>query len=394
MNERFSTQEMAALLAHHTAPAVSIYLPTHRAITQITQDTLQLRNQLKEAESKLLAMGLRSPVARDLLAPAYALIEETPFWQNQSDGLALFLSENTFLRYRLPLTFTPTVIVAGDPGARFHIKPLLPLLTNDGTFYLLALSQNDVRLLRGTRRRIEAIAPAGIPTSLAEAMRYDDPERQLQYHTANAPGATGSRGGAIFHGHGGDATNAEKDHLLRFFQQIDRGLRDFLETQRAPLVLAGVEYLLPIYQQANSYPHLMDTGIPGSPDFLSDEELHTAAWTLVEPVFQAAQDAALADYQRLAGTGRTATDLAELVPAADHGRVAAALIAQEAAQWGDYDPHRGTVEFHDVDHTRLTDLTDLTDLFAVYTYLRGGDVFVLPAAAMPNAAPVAAIYRY
>ncbi|RPJ11944.1 MAG: hypothetical protein EHM37_10145 [Deltaproteobacteria bacterium] len=33
---------------------------------------------------------------------------------------------------------------------RFHVKPLLPVLTSDGTFYILALSQNQLRLLEGT----------------------------------------------------------------------------------------------------------------------------------------------------------------------------------------------------------------------------------------------------
>jgi hypothetical protein len=30
-------------------------------------------------------------------------------------------------------------------------------------------------------------------------------------------------------------------------------------------VLAGVEYLLPIYREANTYPHLLAEGIHGNP---------------------------------------------------------------------------------------------------------------------------------
>jgi hypothetical protein len=39
---------------------------------------------------------------------------------------------------------------------RFHIKPLLPLLSGDGRFYVLALSQSEVRLLQGTRYSVSA----------------------------------------------------------------------------------------------------------------------------------------------------------------------------------------------------------------------------------------------
>jgi len=40
---------------------------------------------------------------------------------------------------------------------RFHLKPLLPLLTGDGRFYILALSQNQVRLLQGTRYSVRGL---------------------------------------------------------------------------------------------------------------------------------------------------------------------------------------------------------------------------------------------
>ena len=68
-----------------------------------------------------------------------------------------------------------------------------------------------------------------------------------------------------------------------------------------PLLLAGVEYLLPIYKEANTYPHLIDTVIKGNPDLLSADELHKSAWEIIRPLFQAAQEEAFAHYQQLAG---------------------------------------------------------------------------------------------
>lgn len=37
-------------------------------------------------------------------------------------------------------------------------------------------------------------------------------------------------------------------------------------TNMPPLVLAGVEYLLPIYRRANTYPYLLDGGVTGNPE--------------------------------------------------------------------------------------------------------------------------------
>ena len=89
---------------------------------------------------------------------------------------------------------------------------------------------------------------------------------------------------AIFHGHGVGELPDKKDRILRYFQKVDAGLNDILADQQAPLVLAGVDYLLPIYQQANSYPHLLTDGITGDPEDVSDEDLHRQALDIVLPI--------------------------------------------------------------------------------------------------------------
>ena len=68
-----------------------------------------------------------------------------------------------------------------------------------------------------------------------------------------------------------------------------REMYEVLREEQAPLVVAAVDYLLPIFRQASAYPHLLQRGIEGNPDRLSEKELHDRAWTLVEPSFQAAR---------------------------------------------------------------------------------------------------------
>ena len=112
-------------------------------------------------------------------------------------------------------------------GERFHIKPLLPMFVGDGRFFILAVSQNDVRVLNGTRNSVDKINLEDMPTSLAEALRFEDPERQLQIHTStDAPRGVTERPSA-FHGYG-VGTNDAKINLLRYFHILDRGLNQFL----------------------------------------------------------------------------------------------------------------------------------------------------------------------
>jgi hypothetical protein len=158
--------ELKTLVEKRGEWCVSLYLPTHRAGRDIQQDPIRLKNLLRNAEERLLAGGLRTAEARSLLAPAQALLQDEMFWRHQSDGLAIFLSPTEFHSYRLPLKF-PEIRVVTD---RFHIKPLLPLIHSGQRFFVLALSQNQVRLLDCTQHHVDEVELENVPTSLAEAL--------------------------------------------------------------------------------------------------------------------------------------------------------------------------------------------------------------------------------
>ncbi len=375
-------EELEKLVEGHGGPCVSIFLPTHRAGTETQQDPIRLKNLLGEAREDLLARELRSTEADQILEPACELLVDDVFWRYQSDGLAIFLSRDDFRSYRLPLRFEELAVVAD----RYHVKPVLPLLTGDGQFYVLALSQNEVRLLRATRHSVGEVELRDVPESLADALRHDDPEKQLQFHT----GTSGGRGGraAVFHGH--EAADA-KDDILCYFRRIDRGVREALKGSRALLVLAGVDYLLPIYREANTYPHLVEEGITGNLERLSKEEVHREAWAIVRPHFLEARREAVARYEQLAGTGQTSNDLREIIPAAYYGRVDVLFAAAGSRRWGCFDPGTGEAELHE--EAEFGD-GDLLDFAAVQTLLNKGTVYVLNPEDMPGSVVVASVFRY
>jgi hypothetical protein len=115
-----------------------------------------------------------------------------------------------------------------------------------------------------------------------QALQYDDPERQLQFHTGTPAG--GDRRAATFHGEG-TGTDDAKTNLLRFFPQVDRAVVRVIKNPSVPLVVASVDYLIPLYRTANTHPSLLQDGVPGTPEGLRSDELHARAWPLVEPRF-------------------------------------------------------------------------------------------------------------
>ena len=81
-------------------------------------------------------------------------------------------------------------------------------------------------------------------------------------------------------------------------------------------MLAGVEYLLPLYREANTYPHLFEEGITGNQKLLKPEELSARLCHWLEPLFLQAQSEAIAQYHDLTGSDKISADLQEAVSAA------------------------------------------------------------------------------
>jgi hypothetical protein len=381
--------ELEQLMRKEQQWCVSIYMPAHRTGTDAQQDPIRLKNLLGEAEKRLSDHGVGPRDVQKMLEPATQLLQDSNFWQHQSDGLAIFITSNKVRRYRLPLNF-PELMVVTD---HFHISPLLPLFTGDGQFYILALSQNEVRLLNGTRDSVSEVDIGQVGGSLAEAIPSVNHQMSLQLHSSGSAGGMSGSGSATFHGQGGGSDESAKQELLRYFRIVADGLKEFLQGNQVPLVLAGVEYLLPIYKEANTYPNLIDTVIKGNPDLLSADELHKSAWEIIRPLFQAAQEDAFAHYQQLAGQAseRVADTLEKIVPAAYHGQVETLFVAAGEQPWGILNPVANEIEVHDPIESGDEPLLDLA---TVHTHLKGGTVYFVEPEMLPGGTTAAAVLRY
>jgi len=362
---------------------VSLFMPTHRAGREMEQDPIRFKNLLRKAEEQLLASGLRSPEVQKILKKPQRLLQDKDFWQRQSDGLALFFTEDLFQYFRLPVEFAETTVLTD----RFHVKPLLPILARDSTFYILALSQNQLRLLEGTRHTVDEMDLGDTPESLAATFLDGFPEKQLQSHTSR-PSAGGTRS-PLFHGH--DPSDDTKKHIQQWFRTIDKAVTDLLTGTQSPLVLAGVDNLFPLYREINTYPHLVEKGIPGNPDAMRAEDFLPQAWSIVEPIFNQERKAVLAQYQQLSGTGQTTTDVAAAALAAHHGRIEALFVAVGVQAWGRFDSENNRVDLHETPQPGDEDLLDFT---AIQTLLKGGTVFVVHPEEVPEQALVAAVLRH
>ncbi|HEX2254329.1 MAG TPA: hypothetical protein VHQ65_13745 [Thermoanaerobaculia bacterium] len=385
--DRMTKDDLQSLLTSAGGPHVSIFLPTVRAGQETQQNPIRLKNLLRDAQKRLQERGIDDDAAGNLLAPARRLLDDHDFWQHQEDGLALFVANGDLRTYRLPVRFHELAAVED----RFHLKSLFPLFNLEGHFYVLALAINSVRLLEGTRYEVREVDLRDVPKSLADALGYELEGEGLRLHLASR-NASGAPPDAVFHGQSAGEED-HKDEIRKFFSLLDRGVQEYLSGDNAPLVLAGVDYLLPIYRDASGYSNVCKDGVVGNPEMLSSEELHRKAWSLVEEHFRAERRSAAERFGDLAGTGRASNQLDEVLPAAIDGRVDTLFVPRGVRAWGRFGEADRRVERHD---EQRSDSEDLLDRAAGQTFLNGGRVFAVAPEEVPgdNGDPVAAIYRW
>ncbi|HEX6902749.1 MAG TPA: hypothetical protein VF789_23750 [Thermoanaerobaculia bacterium] len=375
--------DLAELLEERPGPCVSIYLPTVPAAVRRPQGPIRLRHLLGQAGARLAAEGLDGAAIGDLLGPLEDLLHDSSFWNTREEGTALFRAPGFTRAFHLPAAF-PERCTVGD---HFFLKPLLPLAAGDDRFYVLALSENEVRLLEATCLEVGRPVVRDLPTSLSAALGEQKTAQNLQYHTASSTRAGGRP--AVYHGQG-VGEEAVKEELHRYLRRVEAAVRRFLAGRKAPLVLAGAEPLVSIYREISGYANLAGRVISGNSERLSDEELRDRAWQILEPAFQEPRRRAAERFGDLTGTRQVSSDVTEILPAALHGRVGTLFLACDADLWGRLDPLE-KIEIHPAPETGDEDLLNAA---AVFSLRRGGTVYGVDRGEVPGGAALAAIYRY
>ena len=362
--ELFTHDDLKSLLVVQDPACITLTLPADPAQAQVAPITL--KNLSREAARQLEARGWKPQEAARLLEPVEGLVADALYWREQSGGLAIFLAGGLFQTYRVPMALDERVSVRD----RFLLSPLLPLLAGDGRFTVLTLSRKHTRLLEGSRAGLAEVALEGMPEGFEEAFEKE-----------------GVRRGTF----GSAPEEDDRVRIERFFREVDKFLGPILRRDCPPLVLAGVDHILSLYRAANTYPQLVEGGVPGSTEPLRLPELHQKAWALVRPIFEKAQGDAVAQYEALARTERASHDPHQVVPAAHYGRVETLLLARGAHLPGSFDAESGKVVVHRTAHP---DAEDLLDLAAIQTLRHDGRVFSLAPDAMPVESTMAAVFRY
>jgi hypothetical protein len=369
-------------------PALTVYLPSEVPGGATKKLPARLRKLSGEIKERCSERGLSQEEIAAFVTPFESSAESIGESGAEGPTLALFRSQESFQWFWIPREVPQSVTIADN----FFVRPVLDLMHGEQRFYILAIAQKEVRLLRCTEHSSEEVPlPPDFPTNLVEFVATDQPDHNLRNKATSGPGpGTNPTGRNVSFGTGTDKEHKD-EYFHQFFTAMNRAVVDLLKgEEKTPLVLAGVEFELAIYRRENTYQCLCATDVQGAPNGLRGAELHTRALECVEEWRRARTADLLAQHEKQAG-GVADASVAEIVKAAYEGRVGVLLVGRTAEAYGNFDEAAHRVHQH---KRPAGGDEDLINAAAVQTVLHAGDVHVLEDAEVPGGRPMAAVMRY
>jgi hypothetical protein len=359
--------QLERLLAARSPSSVSIYLPTSPT-SHGEAERIELKNLAGEASRQLQEAGAGRGDVTAIADELADLADDNELWRHQARSLALFLTPTTTTTFRLANNLAAAVEVSD----RFHVKPLLRCITVPQTAFVLALAQGSVRVVE-----VSADMPAF-------AVKVDDLPRDAASAVGKASILDRSPSRRI------QGSEGQKVRLRQYARQVDHALRDLLGGREIPLILAATAPLDAIFRSVNTYPHLVDEGIGGNPEGVSDADLAQASRRILDGLFKAELEKLRRLFETRAAQGRTTTDIGHAARAATWGAVAVLLLDIDETLPGLIDDE-GRVEFSATGSARTY---GVADQIAARSLLAGARVLGVRRGDIPGGGSLAAILRY
>lgn len=359
----FFYKDLKNMIANANGLCISILMPVAPPGKGDEENKIRFKNLLQNCQDKLIESGMKKSEAEERLSTIKESANHPSFFRNSEKGMAVYIGKDFSRTFNLPWEIPEKVTV----GESFFIKPLLPALHGNGEYFVLGITKNNARLFSANKNSIFEVDISNITSEAAKEMSLVDSEKHFALHSV-----TGGSSGAIFHGQ--DDSAMEKDMLKQYFRLIDEGLKDILNKHGYPMLLAGVDYLIPIYLEINKYNNVIEKGIYGNPDDLGSTLIHKKSWQIMEPQFKEEMLKDIETFNSLFGTGNASADVEEIFSKAEFGQVASLFINLSNIYEGG--------------------ASDMLNKTALNTIKNNGKVYGIDTGELLSNLSVAAVYRY
>jgi hypothetical protein len=351
------------------------------------EDQTRYKNLIRQAKEKW-----HEQVGDDSMASTFEQMEgklaAVDFWQQTTEGLAVFVGPGTFEVFQLPIECEERVCVADS----YDITPLLIIEAYDQPYYLLDLAMHNTKLFKGDMYGLEPVA-VDFPASPEAALNIDEMfSNSNTIRNQNSPASDGS-GAVASHGQG-DSNRAGREERFQYFRILENtmtALKEFDST--LPIVIAGTDSEVGDFRNSTKLTTVVHEYIQGNHTNTTLPELSRLAWPIIqsEIISKRAIDA-IEQLREKEGLQKSSYDYKDVTEAANMGRVQTLLVGITRKTTDTVsDALQNAVPIltfaGQPDYERITELVKKV-------LAQGGTILGVGNEMLPAKVPVAAIYRY
>lgn len=288
---------------------LSLFMPTVQAGPEVRQNAIRFSNLIKQAREQLERQGGDDALA-GCIDNLETLAENDEFWQHQSAGLAILADSGDQQMYSVPRSLSERVVVDDS----FDLLPLLPVVQQNGYFYVLAVSEQESRLLMATLEDVTEL-PADLPAGM-QAVPGGSHQKGFGMHSFRVRPRSEDR--KVPHAH---MESNETEQRLRYLREIDEKLGDVVSSRDAAVVFTGDETWFAEFKEVSEQRGLLSEHVPGNPDDRDAAQLHKLAQPLVKTLFDERTHAAVDRVHSQGGGELVVSGIGEVAAAAECGQV-------------------------------------------------------------------------
>jgi hypothetical protein len=230
---------------------VTIIMPTHRIFPDTEKDPIELKNAVKEAEQKLFS-NYDKQLALSIIDKINALAETINFREN-SDCLALFVSEKVSKYVRLPIEVSSIRVLVGKA---FETRQLIRAIHRETMYYILTLSREKARLIEALNDNFTKEFGNNFPM----ANTFD----------VEVPGGTA------------ELPNGMDSYVREFFTTVDKQLNEIQKENSYPVILCTDESNYATYMDIAQQKELIEGHFEGNLDDEKAQNIIDEVWPMVK----------------------------------------------------------------------------------------------------------------
>ncbi|MBK9737572.1 MAG: hypothetical protein IPO92_22490 [Saprospiraceae bacterium] len=290
---------------------ISVVLPTHRLFPERKVDKHEMEKAV-ESVGQLLGYKYSSKDTRPLLNTLKEMAKSVDYDHNL-DGIGFYISDQVNKMVKFPFHVQEKIIVAND----FEIRDLLYKTNLSQPYYVLMLSEKNVRLFEGCLDQLNEIRGKHFPYEFYDDYEYNTPSR-----------GSSNIGNPQMRSFEHDKSTMEAIRFKDFFRNADEYLGDYM-LQNTLLVISGTDKDISWFESVTDFNKHVVGKLSGSYDNTNLSEFGKKCWLIFEAYLNTKVDDLIIDFREKIGKGLATSGIQEIWTAVLEGRGLSLIVEKD-----------------------------------------------------------------